>query len=441
MKRQRLAGRPAHPGLGQVAALFVALLAAGAARAQEKAPEEATGSDYSPPPATAPAQVSLGGYADVGFAVAEGDGTSFAPGDTRIPADYGTDTFATAVNSRGDVASTDPHGRFVNGFLPRSMNMGGQPSFLLNTFDVDLRYASQTAPVLLFGRFQLMPRFGAGNETRVLVEQAFARLIPFSSREFAVSIGKFDSVFGIEYLDNEANLRTNVTPSLLARYTTGQSLGIKAFYRVQLPTLWSAISLNVAATNGGTLVETLSPPDLSLAGRPIGSARLGFEVNLPAVEIKLGLSGLYGPRNDQRGVRVHQRALGADLRVVFGALSFLAEGIFLEQDQGAADKANGLGAETLVSGFAVRGAYAMAAYAVPVSDGAFRRLTPYLRFEERHARFEGFTPYTVSRLTAGVRLDLWEELIFKAELLLNGEVSGLPSVANNVFTSSFIYSF
>ena len=64
-----------------------------------------------------------------------------------------------------------------------------------------------------------------------------------------------------------------------------------------------------------------------------------------------------------------------------------------------------------------------------------------MRLERRHAQFEGFSPYTVQRVTAGFRLDIWEELAAKAEALLNGEVSGLPPVANNVFTSSFIYSF
>jgi hypothetical protein len=47
----------------------------------------------------------------------------------------------------------------------------------------------------------------------------------------------------------------------------------------------------------------------------------------------------------------------------------------------------------------------------------------------------------VQRVTLGFRLDLWDELVAKAEGLLNGEVSGLPPVANNVFTSSLIYSF
>ena len=41
----------------------------------------------------------------------------------------------------------------------------------------------------------------------------------------------------------------------------------------------------------------------------------------------------------------------------------------------------------------------------------------------------------------GFRLDLWEELAVKAEALLNGEISGLPPVENNVFTSSLVWSF
>ena len=72
-----------------------------------------------------------------------------------------------------------------------------------------------------------------GDGTRVVVEQAFGRLVPFDSQELALSVGKFDSVFGIEYLDNQANIRTGITPSLIARYTTGQSIGAKLFYRLQ----------------------------------------------------------------------------------------------------------------------------------------------------------------------------------------------------------------
>jgi hypothetical protein len=278
--------------------------------------------------------------------------------------------------------------------------------------------------------------------TNLLLQQAFVRFIPFESQEFAVTVGKFDPVFGIEYLDNEANLRTGVTPSLIARYTTGQSLGLKAFFRHQLPALWSALSLNVAMTDGGTLVETLSPPDVSQTGRPIFSGRLGLEVNLPRVELKLGASGMTGPRNDQHDPSVRQRALGGDARLVWHGLSLSGEFVWISQGEGGADKVNGLGAQTVVSAFYARGAYATLAYAFPVSaSGPLRRVTPYLRLERRHARFEGFRPYTVQRITAGARLELLDELALKAEYLWNGEVTGAPPVDNDVFTTSLVLNF
>ena len=66
-----------------------------------EAPEAENGSDgYSPRDETVLEALKFNGYIDVGFAAAQGDGTSFAEGDTRLPADYGVDTFATAVNLR-----------------------------------------------------------------------------------------------------------------------------------------------------------------------------------------------------------------------------------------------------------------------------------------------------------------------------------------------------
>src|SRR5262245_5484222 len=180
---------------------------------------------------TAPA-LSLQGYVDFGFADAQGDGTSFPPGDNRVPADYGVDTFAPAVNSRGDAASIDAGGRATNGFLPRSVNIAGRPSFLINTINQDLRY--QVPHLMAFVRVQILPRWGgdgAGNVTTLYVEQAFGRVTPLEGRELFIAGGKFDSVFGIEYFDNAAVYRTGITPSLFARYITGTALGLKVFYR------------------------------------------------------------------------------------------------------------------------------------------------------------------------------------------------------------------
>jgi hypothetical protein len=432
-------------------ALWVAavLLLAGAPAWAQTAPdvtepEPVNDSDgYTPPVegAGAPSPLTISGYVDVGFAKAQGNGTSFAPGDQSVPADYGVDTFAPAVNTRGDVASTNAGGRFVNGFLPRSVGIGGNASFLLNTLDVDLKYVPGTAPLLFFSRVQFLPRFtGTGDGTRVYVEQAFGRYVPFDSLELGVSLGKFDSVFGIEYLDNQSNIRTGVTPSLVARYTTGQSIGVKVFDRVEIAPIWSAVSLNLAVTNSGNFVESLQPPDASLTGQPVLSGRLAYELSLPAIQVKLGTSGMVGPRNDQAEQSAQQKAFGVDARIAF--LGLYASGEYVHVDEGeGGPKTTSLGAYPISSTFSARGGYAQVAYALPFAIGALRKVTIYGRYDRRHAWFQGFTPITVDRFTGGLRADLWESLIVKAEYLDNRELAGAPTVANNVFTSSVVYSF
>jgi hypothetical protein len=411
------------------------LLAGGAARAQE--PVETEGYTPGEP---APGW-SWTGYVDVGFAKAQGDGTSFAPLDTRVPADYTADTFATAVNSRGDVASTEA-GRFTNGFLPRSVGIGGRPSFLINTASFDVRYDSHAA-VSAFSRVQLLPRFTeAGSVTRLLLEQAFGKITPFSGTELSLTLGRFDSVFGIEYLENQANLRTGITPSLVARYTTGTPVGAKALYRIQLAPLWSALSLNVAASNGGTFVEALQPQEISLTGRPVGSGRLGYELDLPGFQLKLGGSGLYGARNDQGSRDALQKAFGADARLYLAGVWLAFEYVHVDEDQGPAnDKRTGMGGQTGASEFHVRGGYVFLSYELPFSAGPLRKATVYGRAERRHAWFEGFLPITVERLTGGVRLDLWDALALKGEYLHNIEREGAAPVANDVVTASAVFSF
>jgi hypothetical protein len=380
---------------------------------------------------------------DVGFAKAFGNGSSFRDDDTRVPLDYGVDAFAPAVNSRGEVASTDSKGRFTNGFLPRSVGIGGTPSLLLNTVSADVRFQPRTVPLFVFARLQAMPRLLAtGNDTRLEIQQAFARLTPLSSQEFAVFLGKFDSVFGIEYLETEANLKPGVTPSLLARYTTGQGLGVKAFYRMQFPVLWSALSLNASATNGGSRIEALTPADVSLTGVPIGAMRLGYELNLPSIQGKAGFSYLFGPRNDQRSVDATQRGLGADLRLNWNGLSLSGEFVsFVDGHGPVAGKVTGQGETELASGFQVWGAWGRLAWKLPVHGDMLTGLTVYARYGQRHARFEGYVEVVTERYTGGVRVDLTDAVALKAEYLFNNELSGAPQVDNDVFTASAVYTW
>lgn len=399
-------------------------------------------SGYTPEEATA-SPFRISGYVDVGFAKAQGRGSSFHPDDTRVPADYGVDTFAPAVNSRGEVASLDASGRFVNGFLPRTVDIGGHGSFLLNTASLDLFYEPSSAPVLVFARAQFLPRFEKGSGgTRLLLQQAFGRVTPFSGHEFTITLGRFDSVFGIEYLENEAPLRAGITPSLMARYTTGHQLGAKALYRRQIPALSSAVSLNVAVTNGSSRVESLQTADLSLTGQPYVSARLGYELQLLRLQVKLGASGQTGARNDQNDAHVRQTQLGADARVTAGWFSLAAEYVSARDGAGTAPgKHTGVGDFFYASSFAVDGLYGTLAVAIPVEAEALRTATVYSRYDRRAAEFRGFGGILTSRYTVGTRLDFWSVLSLKAEYLFNRENAGAPRVDNDVFAASAVYVF
>lgn len=383
------------------------------------------------------------GYVDVGYARAEGNGTSFSPHDTRLPADYRVDPFAPAVNTFGDVASTDSEGRFVNGFLPTTTGQGGKGSFLLNVLSLDTRYEPKASPITAFARVQLFPRYIDGRDaSRVWVEQAFGRLQPFAGQEFTITVGKFDSVFGIEYLENQSNFRVGVTPSLFARYTTGRSVGVKSFYRLQIPSLWSAVSLNVSATNSGTFVEALAPTSRSLTGTPVFAARFGYELNLPFVGMKFGTSGMHGPRNDQEDPNAEQRMYGFDARLFLFGLTLSGEYVNVKEGLGGpGGKFTGLGQYPLASGFWARGFYGQAAYGLRLDLGPLRRITAYARYERRSAEFEGFGALTVDRITGGLRFEFWESLLVKVEALRNRERAGAPKVGNDVVTSSVVFSW
>jgi hypothetical protein len=425
-----------------------------------------------PPPSNTPPLV-ITGYVDVGFAKAQGDGTSFPASYARAPpmgpADYYVDTFAPAVNSRGEAAAiAAPPGTTIAGFLPRSAGIGGKPSFLINTADVDLRYTAPELPIMIFTRLQVLPRLyntipmttpptpdtsqgmPAGEDTRLYLEQAFGRIMPVKSAELAVSLGKFDSVFGIEYLDNEANFRIGVTPSLIARYTTGQSTGLKLFYRYQIIPASSAVSVNVAATNSGTFVEALQGPSRSLTGVPIIAGRLGYELNLPRVSIKVGGSAEYGARNDQDvTTQAPETLLGFDVRLILPTLVLSGEYVHVKEEDAAealpgvtVPKLAGTGAYPSITEFYAHGFWIQAAEELPLSLDPFR-ITLYARYEQRHAQFpdaDGST-LTVARITGGVNVGVGESLQVKAEYLVNQELEGAPEVANNVFTSSAVWTW
>jgi hypothetical protein len=132
---------------------------------------------------------------------------------------------------------------------------------------------------------------------------------------------------------------------------------------------------------------------------------------------------------------------GADLRLFVAGLALSGEYVRVDEDEGTGPKVTNLGTFPLASGFHARALWGQLAYALSVDTSSLQKVTPYVRYEWRHAWFDGFVPITVDRLVGGLRLDLWDALIIKGEVLINRERAGAPNVPNNVYTSSVVYQW
>ena len=171
-------------------------------------------------------------------------------------------------------------------------------------------------------------RVSGSTTTRVVVRRPSGGSSP-STAGLALSVREVRLGVRHRYLDNQANIRTGMRPRWWPFDRAGdRRQGLPG----QIPAVVGA-GLNVAATNSGNSVEALQPPDASLTGAPVGSGRLGYELNTPGVQVKLGVSGAYGPRNDQYDRDVLQKEYGADLRLA--SFGFYLNAEYVHVDEGA----------------------------------------------------------------------------------------------------------
>ena len=124
-----------------------------------------------------------------------------------------------------------------------------------------------------------------------------------------------------------------------------------------------------------------------------------------------------------------QQIVGGDLRIAVAGIYLNAEYVRVDEDEGHDQKITSLGVFPLVSAFHERGYYVQLAYGLAIDAGPLHKITAYARYERRHAWFEGFTPLLVDRITGGLRVDLWEAVIVKGEILVNRELAGAPDGA------------
>jgi hypothetical protein len=379
--------------------------------------------------------VTWGGYVDFGFFVPSGNGAGYVQdyGHRYFPGTYDKyswvflgDILAPAVNSRGEAADLgDAPG--VDRF--DSVHSRGKPGFILNEANFVLRSAL-TQSAIITTSFNLVPRTGDNFRLGDFFDLDLAQLewMPTTSQRTSIFVGKIDSVIGIEYRERKANRRFGITPSLIARYTTGTALGLKARSKFGVDDM---LVIAAAVTNGSNTIEQFHFYDEidSNAGKT-ASGRIS--VRTPTrISLEVGVSGSWGAQDRATDSLGKMWFVGPDLILHAGRLE--VKGQWLK------GKAPGEPGQD-VYGLNLRGGGYLEADCMFTSSfgaygrGEYRNANVWLGDERLYRTREW-------RVTGGARWVFTERAVLKAEYLHNGEYGGGPQIRNDVFTSSLVLSY
>jgi len=391
----------------------------------------------------------VGGYVDVGFFFVSGDGTGIRPDSNReffpdaefddIPSEwvFMGDPLSTMINSRGDPAETGDS----RAVLLDTVDNGGKASFIVNNFNLNL-YAGLGERVAVEGLIDFLPRTrdpsdpdGAGFGDYVDVKMAYLRYdVPARRFDLAISAGKFNPVVGYEYRIQESPARVSVTPSLICRYNCGRPIGVKLRWRF-LPD--RNLVFNMAVTNGSSFVEQFGfANEIDTNFFKTVSGRLSYEI--PGTGLELGASGAGGAQDLQTEDTVLQWQVGGDLHLDIKGVDIAGE-FTLVRAQGDDPNPGVVAADPPCAQAPCL--EAMGAYGI-VGYRALNWLMPYVRADWRDALHrEGASFVYISelvRFTGGVRFDVNEYVIVKAEYTHNLELGNIDPANNDVFTTSVV---
>lgn len=398
-----------------------------------------------PAPATDPAPFFSGlrwtGAIDVGFFVPTGDGSGIRQdlGNAAFPQYTGKyawvfygDLLAPAVNSRGEAADL---GSFPGVQRFDSVHSRGAPGFIINEVNL-AAHVSLGSSVLGLASVNLMPRSGSDFALGDFLEVDLAQLewMPTDDKRTSIFVGKIESVMGVEYRQRKAAARFNITPSLLARYTTGTPLGLKVrstFFEGDF------LTVALALTNGSSTTEQFhfyneidTNAGKTLSGR-VSLKPFAFFSSRVLGELELGFSGEWGPQDRALDSSGALWFIGVDLLWHKGHVDVEAQWLRGMAPGKAQDQVYGLHLN--------QGAYLTIIWRITslvglIARGEFRDAFVFLG-DERAYLTHSF------RVTGGARLTFNEHISLKAEYLFNGEYGGVPNVPNDVFTSSLVLTF
>lgn len=381
-------------------------------------------------------RLRIEGYVDTGFFDPIGNGVGFLRDvnntqRARFPNSAWLllgDPWSTAVNSRGEPADTD--GSFAIPF--DNINSNGRASFLVNEINLDIQgKIGERANV--FASVDFLPRTGVGGSLGDLLDADFGYLEwkPWKERDAAIEVGKYRSVFGLEYRVQESPDRIGITPSLIHRYLGGHPIGIK--YRQKWQEREDQFTIaNVSLQNSSSHIEEFSfGEELDSNNSKHVSGRISHAWKgvkwADFCEVGFSAEGGAMSRQPRDGIDAYQ----LDLDVQYERKNFQLHAETIRGEQ----EGLGLG---IVPSLDFRGFYVLPSYRVTTQS------TAYLRYEQRRAVHIGDVfAYVVdiARVTAGVRFDFTPRWILKAEYLRNLERGPVPDFDNDIATVSQVMTF
>jgi hypothetical protein len=396
-------------------------------------------------------RVTVGGYIDLGFFATQGDGsgTREDQGNVIFPqygrnatfpnGQYGWvfvgDLLAPAVNSRGEVADL---GR-LPGAEPRfdSIHSGGAPGFVANEINLTLTSGLGDS-ALATASVNFVPRSGSSFALGDFIDVDIAQLewMPTKDQKTSIFVGKFDSVIGIEYRDRKANQRFGITPSLIARYTTGTALGLKFRSKLGPDDL---VTIAGALTNGSFTTEQFHfYNEIDTNAGKTASGRLSLKPPLP-FEAEIGFSGSYGSQDraaDSAGIMWFW---GPDLLVHVANVDLKMQ--YLKgESPGKPSATDGVYGLKLHGGGYAELDWMITPMVGLLARAEFRDALVFLGVPDPMADTTGNRLYVTKnwRGTGGVRVVFSDRIVLKAEFLRNGEYGGIPEIPDDVFTTSLL---
>lgn len=378
--------------------------------------------------------VKITGYGDLGFFATQGDGSGFRrdaghmvfPDHANIAWVFYGDLLATMVNSRGDVADLG-EAPGVDRF--DGVNSEGNPSFLVNELSIGIN-AGLGERALFTSSVNFTPR--TGQDFRLGdsfdVDLAQVEWLPFANGKTSVFVGKVDSVIGHEYKTRKSPQRFGITPTLVARYTTGTAIGLKARSKL----LNDKIIVAAAVTNGSFGTEQFHfHTEVDTNDSKAVSGKISVRLPIGSGTFEVGPSGQWGTQDGAPSGAEAAWTVGVDAELETSRFSVRAQWL----------KARAPGNEIAK------------AYSLDLKNGGYVEgnliLTPIIgvlaRAEFRDAQVqESMERLYITknwRATAGVRFIFNPNAILKAEFSHNGEYGGVPGINDDVVTTSAVMAF